>query len=127
MSVKVPPTSTPIILIVSVSQCTLSERAASVGHERLKDRLRRPRVDPEATADVPFVRVLGYVMASAAEARDEEHRGGDLASDDHRIMPGAALHSFAQRVLVRRGVLDASCETLVRIGRLDPANHGRRR
>src|SRR6185437_9326818 len=100
----------------------LSERAASVGHERFKGRLRRPRVDPEAAADILLVRVLGYVMASATEARDEEHRGGDLACDDHRIMPGAALHPLAQRAFVCGRVLDASCEKLVRIGRLDPAN-----
>src|SRR5579872_894679 len=122
MSVNVPPTSTPIIFIVASFVELRSQRPLAVRLDRFQDGLRGPRIDPEAAAYVLLVGVLGNVMAPAADAGDEQHRRRNAPADDHRVMPGAALHALAARAFPIGGGLDAGDEALVHQARLDLAD-----
>src|SRR5437764_677554 len=54
----------------------------------MKDGLGGARIDAQSPTDVGFVRILGNVMAAAAEARREQHGGGNAPADHHGGVAG---------------------------------------
>src|SRR5215469_14973940 len=67
MSVNVPPTSTPITLMVP-EPCSRLESASPVGAQRFQQRIHRPGVDTQAPPDIRFVSVFRDVVAAATDA-----------------------------------------------------------
>src|SRR3974390_2119035 len=84
MSVNVPPTSTPITLMVP-EPCSRLESASPFEPQRFEQRIHRPGVDAQASPDIRFVSVLRDVVAAAADAWHENHRRRRAPREDHRI------------------------------------------
>src|SRR6516225_6836932 len=98
MSVNVPPTSTPITLMVAEPRLRLKS-ASPVGPQRFQQRIHHPCVNAQAPPDIRFVSVLSGIVAAAADAGHEQHRRRGAPREDHRIMPCSARHAQAARAL----------------------------